>query len=97
LERHIRIKIDNVKTKYTLYEEKDKIVIEAPYLYVDENKNSSVKFDTFEIPDGAKADFVRKFFNQHSHVIAVGTLAYYLDDVLLDKVEIPEKKPVRSQ
>jgi len=82
------------KVVYSLEQEKDKIIVHVPYLYVEEKtecENVIVKHNTVEIQNGPKADFIWKFFKEKSACIVLSSIAYNLESALADDFVIPVK------
>jgi len=71
-------------SEYSLEETDDGISVSVPFITETINSNS------FDIPEGPKADFIQQFFAEENSTIIRGGIAYNIDDVLLDQVEIPD-------
>jgi len=99
-------RIGPYKVVYSLEQEKDKIIVHAPYLCVEldaeEVEHVTVKHNTVEIQNGPKADFIWKFFTQKSVCIVLSSIAYRLENALSEDYVIPvkpkfEKKPRKKK
>ena len=85
---HIKTKKAGSKAlHYFLEEEADKIIVTIPCFYEEGNKITEGQ-QIFELENGPKADFVRKFFDRRYSAITVGGFAYYIEDVLSDNTEL---------
>jgi len=98
-------RIGPYKVVYSLKQEKEKIIVHVPYLFVEEDtegKRVIVKYNTVEIENSPKADFIWKFFTHKSAGIVLSSIAYNLEDALSDNFVIPvkpkfEKKPRKKR